>query len=55
MSLTKRELVNEVASKLGLTQNEVSGVVQELLDAITLSLEFLTIRSILAQRSEQKG
>lgn len=38
MSLTKRELVNEVASKLGLTQNEVSGVVQELLDAITDSL-----------------
>lgn len=38
MSLTKRELVNEVASKLGLTQNEVSGVVQELLDAITQSL-----------------
>jgi integration host factor alpha subunit len=38
MSLTKRELVNEVASKLGLTQNEVAGVVQELLDAITDSL-----------------
>lgn len=38
MSLTKRELVNEVASRLGLTQNEVSGVVQELLDAITDSL-----------------
>ncbi len=38
MSLTKRELVNEVASRLGLTQNEVSGVVQELLEAIMDSL-----------------
>jgi integration host factor subunit beta len=38
MSLTKRELVNDVATKLGLTQNEVGSVVQELLDAITASL-----------------
>ena len=36
--LTKRELVIEVASKLGLTQNEVSAVVQETLDSITAAL-----------------
>lgn len=36
--MTKRELVNEVANRLGLTQNEVSTVVQELLDQITESL-----------------
>jgi integration host factor subunit beta len=38
MSLTKRELVNEVATKLGLTQNEVATVVQELLEAVTAAL-----------------
>ena len=36
--MTKRELVIEVASKLGLTQNEVSAVVQETLDSITAAL-----------------
>lgn len=33
--MTKRELVIEVASKLRLTQNEVSTIVQETLDTIT--------------------
>ena len=33
--MTKRELVMMVASKLGLTQNEVSGVVQAMLDTVT--------------------
>lgn len=36
--MTKRELVIEVAAKLGLTQNEVSAVVQETLDSITAAL-----------------
>ena len=36
--MTKRELVIEVASKLGLTQNEVSAIVQETLDTITETL-----------------
>ncbi len=36
--MTKRELVIEVASKLGLTQNEVSVIVQETLDTITETL-----------------
>lgn len=36
--MTKRELVIEVASKLGLTQNEVSAIVQETLDSITGAL-----------------
>ncbi len=36
--MTKRELVIEVASKLGLTQNEVSTIVQETLDSITAAL-----------------
>lgn len=36
--MTKRELVIEVASKLGLTQNEVSTIVQETLDTITEAL-----------------
>lgn len=36
--MTKRELVMEVASKLGMTQNEVSSIVQETLDTITESL-----------------
>jgi len=33
--VTKRELVNDVADRLGVPQNEVSNVVQELLDAVT--------------------
>lgn len=37
-TITKRELVIEVASKLGLTQNEVSNVVQDMLDTITEAL-----------------
>lgn len=36
--MTKRDLVIQVASKLGLTQNEVSTIVQETLDTITGSL-----------------
>jgi len=36
--VTKRELVVEVAERLGYTQNEVAGVVQATLDAITESL-----------------
>lgn len=36
--MTKRELVIEVAERLGFTQNEVSGIVQTTLDAITESL-----------------
>lgn len=36
--MTKRELVIAVASKLGLTQNEVSVIVQETLDSITEAL-----------------
>ena len=36
--MTKRELVIEVASKLRLTQNEVSTIVQETLDTITEAL-----------------
>lgn len=36
--MTKRELVVAVASKLGLTQNEVSTIVQETLDSITDAL-----------------
>lgn len=36
--MTKRELVIEVAERLGFTQNEVSDVVQATLDAITDSL-----------------
>ena len=36
--MTKRELVIAVASKLGLTQNEVSTIVQETLDSITEAL-----------------
>lgn len=36
--MTKRELVIEVAERLGFTQNEVSDVVQATLDAITESL-----------------
>ncbi len=36
--MTKRELVIAVASKLGLTQNEVSTIVQETLDSITDAL-----------------
>ena len=36
--MTKRELVIEVAEKLGFTQNEVSGIVQATLDAITEAL-----------------
>ena len=46
--MTKRELVIEVASKLGLTQNEVSTIVQETLDSITDALvegERLEIRN----------
>lgn len=33
--MTKRELVIEVAAKLGLTQNEVSTIVQETLDTVS--------------------
>lgn len=36
--MTKRQLVIQVASRLGLTQNEVGVVVQEMLDAVTQSL-----------------
>jgi len=36
--VTKRELVIEVAERLGYTQNEVASVVQATLDAITESL-----------------
>lgn len=36
--LTKRELVVEVAAKLGLTQNEVSEILQQTLDTITGTL-----------------
>lgn len=36
--MTKRELVNDVANRLGLTQNEVATIVQELLDQVTESL-----------------
>lgn len=36
--MTKRELVIEVAERLGFTQNEVADVVQATLDAITESL-----------------
>lgn len=36
--MTKRELVIEVAEKLGFTQNEVSDVVQATLDTITEAL-----------------
>ncbi len=36
--MTKRELVIDVAERLGFTQNEVAGVVQATLDAITDSL-----------------
>ncbi len=36
--MTKRDLIIEVAERLGFTQNEVSGVVQATLDAITESL-----------------
>jgi integration host factor subunit beta len=46
--VTKRELVIEVADRLGFTQNEVSGVVQATLDAIVDSLsegERLEIRN----------
>lgn len=46
--MTKRELVIAVASKLGLTQNEVSTVVQQALDSITDALvegERLEIRN----------
>ena len=37
-NVTKRELVIEVAERLGYTQNEVSATVQATLDAITESL-----------------
>lgn len=46
--MTKRELVIEVAERLGYTQNEVADVVQATLDAITGSLaegERLEIRN----------
>lgn len=46
--MTKRELVIEVAEKLGYTQNEVADVVQATLEAITESLaegERLEIRN----------
>lgn len=46
--MTKRELVIDVAERLGYTQNEVSGVVQAALDAITEALaqgERLEIRN----------
>ncbi len=36
--MTKRELVMEVAERLGYTQNEVADIVQTALDAITESL-----------------
>lgn len=36
--MTKRELVIQVASRLGRTQNEVGSIVQEMLDAVTQSL-----------------
>ncbi|GMU92237.1 MAG: hypothetical protein AMXMBFR4_12950 [Candidatus Hydrogenedentota bacterium] len=36
--MTKRELVIDVAEKLGYTQNQVSDVVQAMLDAIVASL-----------------
>ena len=36
--MTKRELVIEVAERLGYTQNEVAAVVQAALDAITKTL-----------------
>jgi integration host factor beta subunit len=36
--LTKRELVIEVASKLGVTQNEVADIVQTMFDTITETL-----------------
>jgi len=36
--VTKRELVIEVAERLGYTQNEVSDVIQATLDAITQAL-----------------
>jgi len=38
MSVTKRELVVDVAERLGYTQNEVSDVVQATLDAIVALL-----------------
>ena len=46
--MTKRELVSEVATKVGLTQNEVSSIVQALLDSIVEALsegERLEIRN----------
>ncbi len=46
--MTKRELVSEVAEKLGYTQNEVASVVQTALDCIIESLaqgERLEIRN----------
>ena len=46
--MTKRELVIEVAERLGYTQNEVSSIVQSTLDAITEALsegERLEIRN----------
>ena len=46
--MTKRELVSEVAIKTGLTQNEVSNIVQALLDSIVEALsegERLEIRN----------
>ena len=46
--MTKRELVIEVAERLGYTQNEVADIVQATLDAITESLsegERLEIRN----------
>lgn len=46
--MTKRELVSEVATKVGLTQNEVSNIVQALLDSIVEALsegERLEIRN----------
>lgn len=33
--MTKRELVMEVASRLGMTQNEVADIVQQTLDTVT--------------------
>jgi integration host factor subunit beta len=36
--LTKRELVIQVASKLGMTQNEVADVVQSMFDTVTETL-----------------
>ena len=38
ISLTKRELVIQVASKLGMTQNEVADIVQATFDTITETL-----------------